>query len=138
MSQVAALLDTTTLSEVMKGHDEEVSHRAAAYLTRHGCFRFSILTRYEILRGLMARGATRQVERFEECCAESEVFPLDEAVIVRAAQIYAKLRQSGKLIGDADILIGATAVAHGLPLVTENRKHFQRIPGLTVRSWRPG
>jgi predicted nucleic acid-binding protein len=40
------------------------------------------------------------------------------------------------LVSDANILIAATAVAHGLQLITGNVSHFQRIPGLQVLSWR--
>jgi tRNA(fMet)-specific endonuclease VapC len=136
MSLHKALVDTNTLSEVMKGRDEGVMRRSATYLAEHGRFCFSLITRYEILRGLIAKSATRQLERFEERSAESEVLSLDDPVIMRAAEIYAGLRQSGTIILDADILIAATALVHGLPLVTENSKHFQRITGLTVVSRR--
>ncbi|MDQ2810105.1 MAG: type II toxin-antitoxin system VapC family toxin [Chloroflexota bacterium] len=36
------------------------------------------------------------------------------------------------LIGDADTLIAATALHHDLTLVTGNRRHFSRIPNLTL------
>ena len=59
-----ALLDTDTLSEVMKGRDANVRENARQYLTIFGAFTFSIITRYEILRGLKARNAVRQLARF--------------------------------------------------------------------------
>ena len=49
-------------------------------------------------------------------------------------QYRAELRQQGSLIGELDLLIGCTAVHHGLPLLTENTKHLGRIPGLRVVS----
>jgi predicted nucleic acid-binding protein len=52
-----ALLDTDTLSEVMKGLDANVRENARQYLTIFGAFTFSIITRYEILRGV-SRHAT--------------------------------------------------------------------------------
>ena len=58
-----ALLDTDTLSEVMKGRDPQVQRRARQYLASYGCFTFSIITRYEILRGLKAKGATSTPSR---------------------------------------------------------------------------
>lgn len=130
-----ALLDTDTLSEVMKGRDSQVQRRARQYLASYGCFTFSIITRYEILRGLKAKGATRQIAIFEERCRKSLVLPLTDEIVVRAADIYAVLHRKGQLISDADILIAATALAHGLTLVTGNVAHFQRIPGLKVESW---
>jgi antitoxin (DNA-binding transcriptional repressor) of toxin-antitoxin stability system len=42
----------------------------------------------------------------------------------------------GELIGDADILIAATALEHGLAIATGNIVHFERIPGLQVVNWR--
>ena len=47
-------------------------------------------------------------------CAASEILPLTDEVIVKAADIYADLKRLGTLVGDGDILIGATALVHGL------------------------
>jgi tRNA(fMet)-specific endonuclease VapC len=130
------LLDTDTLSEVMKGRDVQVRQKARQYLTVFGRFTFSLITRYEILRGLKAKRAVRQIEKFEQRCQESNVLPLTDEITVRAADVYADLYQRGQLISDADILIAATAIVHGLTLATENTSHFQRIPHLNIVSWR--
>ena len=45
-----------------------------------------------------------------------------------------RLRKAGMLIGDFDLLIGATAVQHNLTLLTNNRSHFERIDGLAIES----
>jgi tRNA(fMet)-specific endonuclease VapC len=45
-----------------------------------------------------------------------------------------RLRRAGMLIGDFDLLIGATAVHHNLTLLTNNRSHFERIDGLQMGS----
>jgi len=131
-----ALLDTDTLSEIIKGRDLFVAQRAQEYLLAHKRFTFSIITRYEILRGLMAKQALQQISIFEARCRESKILPLTDTVIVRAAEIYAELYRRGQLISDADILIAATALVHNLLLVTENTGHFERIPGLRLESWR--
>jgi tRNA(fMet)-specific endonuclease VapC len=131
-----ALLDTDTLSEVMRGRDPQVQRAAREYLAEHRSFTFSIITRYEILRGLKAKGAIRQVAAFEQRCERSRVLPLTDDIIVRGANVYADLYRDGHLISDADILIAATALAHGLTLVTENHAHFQRIRNLRTASWR--
>jgi len=74
MSSGPRLLDTVTLSDVIKGRDPGVLQRAREYLSTHERFQFSIITRYEILRGLKAKNAFRQVEQFEEQCRTSLVF----------------------------------------------------------------
>jgi tRNA(fMet)-specific endonuclease VapC len=84
-----AVLDTDMLSEVMRARDPHVLDSAQHYLAEHGRFTFSIITRYEILRGLKAREATRQAALFERQCARSIVLPLTDQIIVQATDIYA-------------------------------------------------
>jgi tRNA(fMet)-specific endonuclease VapC len=44
------------------------------------------------------------------------------------------LRTAGLMIGDCDLFIGATALRHNLTLLTNNRRHFERIEGLRIES----
>ena len=60
---------------------------------------------------------------------------IDSMVAVKAADIYDELRRAGKLVEDADILIAATALKHGMVVVTDNTQHFKRIKGLKVENW---
>ncbi|MBX2996957.1 MAG: type II toxin-antitoxin system VapC family toxin [Caldilineaceae bacterium] len=129
-----ALLDTDILSLIMRRQPVALKN-AAVYLKVHKRFSFLLITRYEILRGLLAKNATVQIERFEQFCTTSQIFPLNDAVVQQAASIYADLYQRGALINDADILIAATAQTHNLTLITNNTSHFQRITGLTVANW---
>ncbi len=130
----AALLDTDTLSNVLRQNAMALSY-ARTYLAAQGRFTFSLITRYETLRGLKAKQALMQQAAFERFCAANIILPLMDAIIVRAADIYADLRQSGALIGDADILIAATALEHGLTLITNNTRHFRSVTGLTLHNW---
>jgi tRNA(fMet)-specific endonuclease VapC len=61
--------------------------------------------------------------------------PLTDAIVMRAATIYANLHQRGVLIGDADILIATTGLEHGLLVVTNNENHYQRIAGIQLENW---
>jgi tRNA(fMet)-specific endonuclease VapC len=134
MALASMLLDTDILSAIMRQHPA-VLPRARTYLAEHSRFTLSIITRYEILRGLKAKGATRQVMIFDRFYARNAILPLTEEAIVRAADIYADLSRSGELIGDADILIAASALVHGLGVVTNNENHFKRVRGLHVENW---
>lgn len=51
------------------------------------------------------------------------------------AENKAVLRIQGKLIDDFDLLIGSTAVAHKMILVSENLKHLSRIPDIKTENW---
>ncbi|MCX6582217.1 MAG: hypothetical protein NT166_18760 [Candidatus Aminicenantes bacterium] len=41
----------------------------------------------------------------------------------------------GHLIDDFDLLIGCSAIANGLILVTRNEKHFNRLSSLKIENW---
>lgn len=135
MSFEPVLLDTDTLSEVLKGRNSTIQLWADAYLDQYGELQFSIITRFEVLRGLMAKDAVRQISEFYQRCDESFIFPLTDDVVDRASSIYGFLRKRGRLIDDCDILIAATAQVHGLPLVTGNLDDFGRIPGIHLETW---
>lgn len=129
-----ALLDTDTLSAVMRG-TPPVLAKARDYLAEHGTFSFSIITRYEILRGLKAKNAIVQLRAFDRLCAGSQIVPLTDEAVVKASEIYAELRRRGEPVGDADVLIAASALVHSLAVVTNNEDHFRRISGLIVENW---
>ena len=46
----------------------------------------------------------------------------------------ARLRRDGRIIEDFDLLIAATCLHYDLKLLTNNRRHFQRIKGLEIIS----
>jgi len=129
-----ALLDTDILSAIMR-KNPLATERARSYLEIYRQFTFSVITRYEVLRGLLTKGASKQIATFDQLCAKSRVLPLNDSIIVQAAAIYADLHQRGGLISDADILIAATAITHGLAVVTNNEAHFRRIRNLQIENW---
>ena len=87
---VQALLDTDILSAIMR-KNSPATERARSCLEVHRQFTFSVITRYEVLRGLLARGAAKQLDAFDQLCATSRVLPLTEPMIVQAATVYADL-----------------------------------------------
>lgn len=133
-SAAPVLIDTDILSAVMRKR-AQATERARTYLELHRHFTFSVITRYEVLRGLFAKEATRQLVTFDQLCGASHVLPVTDVIVVQAARIYADLHQRGELISDADILIAATAITHGLVVATNNEAHFGRIRNLQTDNW---
>ncbi|HET9492684.1 MAG TPA: PIN domain-containing protein, partial [Chloroflexia bacterium] len=109
-----ALLDTDTISTLTRKRRYErhpnIIARASAYEATYGGFTISIITRYEVMRGLKAKGSAAQVSGFEQFCQSNEVLALTDEIVVRGTDIYADLKRRGELIGDIDILIAATAL----------------------------
>lgn len=65
------------------------------------------------------------------------VLPFDLEVARTNAHLAADLMAAGAIIGANDLLIAATALAHGPTVLTHNLRDFERVPGLVVRqpSW---
>ena len=61
--------------------------------------------------------------------------PFDNPAAVAAAMELLRLRRGGTMIGPYDLLIAATALGHGLIMVTANVGEFARIDGLQVENW---
>jgi tRNA(fMet)-specific endonuclease VapC len=58
-----------------------------------------------------------------------------QGVVTHYARIRTALERAGKPIGSMDLLIAAHAVSEGSTLVTNNLKHFEKVPGLKVEVW---
>ncbi|MCE2466009.1 MAG: type II toxin-antitoxin system VapC family toxin [Dehalococcoidia bacterium] len=63
------------------------------------------------------------------------VIPFDADAARSYGEVRAELERKGTPIGDADLRIGAIALARGFTVVTGNVRHFNRIPGLPVENW---
>jgi tRNA(fMet)-specific endonuclease VapC len=126
------LLDSDILIQHFRGNPV-VASRLEEYQRRYGVFDLSVITYYELERGAESNPRKRQFwQRFVTLC---HVIELDQRIADTAAQMYQALAARGDLIPDADLLIAATALSHGLTLVTHNTQHFSRIPGLSLEDW---
>ena len=95
----------------------------------------SIISVAEIYDGMLGAISPEEYEQqLNAFLASIEVISLDDSICRTFAAERRRLRAAGNIIGDFDLLIGATALRHGLTLLSNNRSHFQRIPGLTIIS----
>ncbi len=94
------------------------------------------ITASELLMGVYrANTPERQVRRrvfVEALLGRLPVLPFDLQVARQHAQLWAELVATGQLVGAHDLLIAATAMAHGYAVLTENAREFHRVPGLIV------
>ena len=63
------------------------------------------------------------------------IIPFDADASGHYAEIRAELERLGTPCGANDMLIGAHARSLGMTLVTNNRREFDRMPGLIVENW---
>lgn len=79
-------------------------------------------------------GARTEPEREEvrNLLAEALVFPVDLLAADRAAEVDRQLRTQGIRLATGDTLIAGICLHRQLRLLTRNRRHFDRVPGLVV------
>ncbi|MFW6101147.1 MAG: type II toxin-antitoxin system VapC family toxin [Bacteroidota bacterium] len=118
--------------------ERKVVRNFEKYLDNFEIIEISIITYYEILSGLQTKNAFRQLEIFEEFAKDNIVIPLTENSCKISAELYSNLKQKGEIIDDIDLLIAGIAVENEMTIVTNNEKHFQRIPGLKIENWTHG
>lgn len=95
----------------------------------------SIVSMAELYQGVFFSTDPRANEQaLHEFMAGIEILPIDDAVCRIFARERGRLRAAGTPIGDFDLLIGSTAISRGLTLLTNNRRHFERMQGLQVLS----
>lgn len=130
MNREPAVLDTDTLSELSRGNPH-VSERALAYMADFGRLTITAVTVFERLRGYRVairdgKPLERQMQAFEALVANCIVLPFDQEAARVAADIWsAAARRHRQQLGD--ILIASVAVSRQLPLVTRNKRDFERL-----------
>ncbi len=65
----------------------------------------------------------------------AEILPFDSKSARHAGNIRVTLEKQGRAIGAYDLLIAATARAHGLVLATGNLREFTRVEALRTEKW---
>lgn len=129
-----ALIDTDILSYYLKG-EESVINNFENYLETYELIEISIITYYEIISGLQSKNAFKQLEIFEDFSNDNLVIPLTENSCKISGEIFSILRHKGEIVDDIDLLIAGIAIENEMVLVTNNEKHFQRIPDLKIENW---
>jgi tRNA(fMet)-specific endonuclease VapC len=101
----------------------------------------SVVTVTELLIGVHRADSearrNRRSEFVEAILAGVPVLDFTTAVARRHAQVCAELSRRGQLVGAHDAIIAATALHHGLSLLTDNVDEFSRIPNLNVIRFGP-
>jgi tRNA(fMet)-specific endonuclease VapC len=132
---VKFLLDTTVISDFTRGI-EPVLDRLKA--TAKGDVAISTVTAMEIEYGLQLNAArARKIEpMIRSLLQDLEELPFAHEDARAAAAVRAALAKRGTPIGPYDVMIGGTALRHGLVLVSSNTREFERVSGLSLEDWR--
>lgn len=124
------LIDTDVLIWMTRGHAG-----AALRLQTLTPWRISAVTYMELAQGCRDKQELARVKK-GLAVSQTEILPLNTAITERAMQLVDAYALSHG-IQLADALIAATALEHGLTILTSNAKHFSAVDGLTVEVFVP-
>lgn len=129
------MLDTDICSYIIRSRSARVQARLSAIEPEHICI--SVITRAELVYGLKRLDPNHrlqvEVRRFLRLM---RVLAWGEDAADYYAEIRYQLVNSGKPIGELDMMIAAHSLAAGAVLVTNNTRHYARIAQpLTLENW---
>jgi len=127
------LLDTDTLIYFLKGH-KTVVQNFKAHANKPKAI--SVVTYGELVYGV--RKSERVPENMAKIHRLAELYPIIDitrSVMDSFGEIKALLSAAGTTVDDFDLQIGCTALMLNYTVVTNNTKHFQKIPGLKLANW---
>jgi len=119
--------DSDVLIDALRGREPSLS-RIRDELGA-GSLVTTAVTVFELRSGAGTDQARHAVETL---LAPLTMLPLDAAAARAAADIRLVLEQIGQKIGMADYLIAGICLSTGASLLTRNREHFERVPGLLL------
>ena len=126
------IADTDVLIDFLAGR-EPAAGRVAIELESQS-FGTTAVTRFELLAGARDRTAESLLRRLLD---PLPVLPLDRDAADQAADVRRVLESRGEGIGMADSLIAGIVLVNRGMLLTRNRRHFERVDGLSLASLGP-
>lgn len=126
------ILDTSFLIDLQREWAKDEQGVASRFLISHveEEFALSVIAATEFLEGY---AVSRDGEAFLEPFEWIDVTP---SIARIAGRIRRTLRRTGRIMGDFDVLIGATALELGATLVTADTGYFEAIDALSIESYR--
>ena len=126
------VIDTTIVSRLIR-HDPYAMAQLNTVATSNKLIIVCPMVWYEVRRGLIAKGATVQMQYLENLFA-TFVWQDYSHDWEQAAKLWVHRRAKGLPIGDADLLIGVFALNRDATLVTNNEKDFVEL-GINTENW---
>lgn len=126
------LLDTNILIYVLNDRSKSCAHQFTAH---EGRLAMSVITFAELCYGAEYSSKSTSKIKLLNLVATLPALPYTPEAAQHYGDIKATLRRQGQLISDNDMHIAGHARSHGLILVTNNVKEFQRVDGLRIENW---
>jgi len=125
-------IDTDVLVDFLK--KKEPSSSAYEHWRKKASVVVTSITAFELLFGSRL-SSLRERRRHDEASSlveQHSVLPFDKSAAEKASEIGAELRRTGKEIEIRDLFNASICLSQGIPMLTRNKVHYQRIAGLAM------
>lgn len=127
------ILETTFLIDLERERTTRTEGACARFLAEQGSARLFLC--HTTVGELACGVGPSDRQKWERLIAPFPILEHTVNVDWQYAQAFRHLRRRGELIAANDLWIAATALAYGLPVVTRNAAHYERVPGLEVLTY---
>ena len=128
------MLDTDICSYVIRERPLEVYEKFKKVKVNQLCI--SVVTYAELIYGV-EHSSSREINRpiIDDFVRHLDIITWDREAAEHYGKIRAFLRAKGSIIGSMDMMIAAHARSQNMTLITNNDKHFKRVPKLRIENW---
>lgn len=127
MADKRVMLDSTVLIEYFRKTDKN-NARLVSHFKNFDKLYISSITEFEVING----AKPEHIQFWNTLLTRITPLDFDSRAARIAAEIVKQLKTKRKSIDKPDLFIAATALAHGLTLDTNNKKHFVHIDSLDL------
>jgi len=124
------VIDTDVLIWYMKGNQ-----KAYKAIENSKNFFISVVTYMELVQSMRNKNELNNLRRALHVW-DSKILYISEEISVKA-MFFVEQHFLSHSIQLADALIGATAIAYGLPILTGNDKHYKILKDMQIKKFRP-
>lgn len=134
------LLDTCVVSEISRPRGNPAVRQRVKDTPNKDLF-MSVVTVGELVKGIGMLDAGKRKDQLSRWLLSLEqeyadrILPVDTETSRIWGEITAEAKKRGKIVSVPDGLIAATAIRHGLHIMTRNVSDFQETAAMLINPW---
>ena len=130
------IIDSTLIIDLLRGDPEAI--KKVTEIEDDGRVSTTPINIYEVMFGIYKSKGDheKRISEAKKLFSGIETYPFDDESAEEAGRILGKLVREGITVNALDVFIAAIALTNGCEsIVTRNKSHFDKIPGLKVETY---
>jgi len=127
-------LDTSFLIALIR-RDPAAEKKLEEYFATETKLSTTPITACELFKGAYETRKNENIAKVRKILTLLEILDFSVDACERYGRLVNELYLKGSPIGDLDTMIASIALTHAEPLLTSDKEHFEKVPGLITESW---